>query len=281
MLKLFGLGFALLCCTGFRLPKGRVKLKFQAFFMVLCLPKIEKTMRKTLLFISLLLVISCNKLKENVEGVYYYVESNDNNAASIYSSIGCSMVGAIKLEDGYYYNELTGKNMRLKYEVVDDKIIVDNQGYQLVLNIIDEETIKFSDCLFRKENDKPVNKEKEIKTSTKNTTQTLTLSKDSFDTEPAYIKDIHIVENEIYIVLDIAQIKYLEDDIKIINENPKLRTYKISSGVLVRESDCKEQRTSKYFIDNKTKILSEKENFRMISTNTKGELTYINFGCWS
>lgn len=44
----FGLGFALLCCTGLRLPKGRVKLKFQAFFMVLRMLKKRKIMRKTL-----------------------------------------------------------------------------------------------------------------------------------------------------------------------------------------------------------------------------------------
>lgn len=240
-------------------------------------------MKKALLFISILLMISCNKTNVDVEGIYYYVEPNESNDTHIYTSLGCSFVGAIKLDDGYYYNGITGDNMRFKYEVVDDKIIIENQGYQLVLNIIDAETIEFSGCLFRKKKDRPVKneKEKEIKTTTKNKTQNFVLSKDSFDNEPAYIKDILIVENEIYIVLDIAQIKYLDEDIEIINENTKLRTYKISSDVLVRESDCKEQKTSKYFIDNKTKILSEKENFRMVSTNTKGELTYINFGCWS
>lgn len=238
-------------------------------------------MKKALLFISILLMISCNKTNVDVEGIYYYVEPNESNDTNIYTSLGCSFVGAIKLDDGYYYNGITGDNMRFKYEVVDDKIIIENQGYQLVLNIIDAETIEFSGCLFRKKKDRPVKNEKEIKTTTKNKTQNFVLSKDSFDTEPAYINDILIVENEIYIVLDIAQLRYVDDDIEIINENTKLRTYKISSNVLVRESDCKEQKTSKYFIDNKTKILSEKENFRMVSTNTKGELTELNFGCWN
>lgn len=55
MLRLFGLGFALLCCTGLRLPKGRVLQKFQAFFMVLCLRKTVEKMKKALFAITTIL----------------------------------------------------------------------------------------------------------------------------------------------------------------------------------------------------------------------------------
>ena len=40
--------------------------------------------------------------------------------------------------------------MRFKYEVVDDKVVIENEGYQLVINIIDENNIELEGCLFRK-----------------------------------------------------------------------------------------------------------------------------------
>src|SRR5690554_1410001 len=230
----------------------------------------------------LIMLVSCNKLVENHyhDGVYianiigfelygeWVVRGNEIVVSN--NTFGTTKIECTQFKD------------RIEYKMPD--------GAVKILTVLENGDLKYSEILILekvKSEEEPLSDEKEEKREihqvkkSKNQTQNFVLSKDSFDNEPAYIKDILIVENEIYIVLDIAQLRYLDEDIEIINENTKLRTYKISSGVLVREFDCKEQRTSKYFIDNKTKILSEKENFRMISTNTKGELTYINFGCWS
>ena len=113
--------------------------------------------KKFMLFILLSVfsfsITSCNK--SNVEGIYYYVEQNDSankDINTIGKSLGCSMVKSIKLENGYYYNGLTENNMRFKYNIEVNKIIVENQGTQLVFNIIDNNTIEFFGCLFRKEN---------------------------------------------------------------------------------------------------------------------------------
>src|SRR5690554_5579391 len=228
----------------------------------------------------MMLVISCNKLVENHyhDGIYmgqmwdvggeWVIQGNKIIISNPLS--GVTKVECVQFKD------------RIEYKMPD--------GAVKILTVLENGDLEYSNLLILKKiksEEESLSDEKEEKREinqvkkSKNQTQNFVLSKDSFDNEPAYIKDILIVENKIYIVLDIAQIKYLDEDIEIINENTKLRTYKISSDVLVREYDCKEQKTSKYFIDNKTKILSEKENFRMVSTNTKGELTYINFGCWS
>jgi len=228
-----------------------------------------------LLFVSIL-ITSCNSENHyhdgNYEGGIFFInvtwEINGNEIL-----INNSITGTSKLQCKQYPD-------RIEYEEKD--------GTTKILYAQENGDLKMSDLVIFKKinsessNKKEISKEDNSDTSIRNKSENFDLSKDSFDNVPAYLNDIFIVENEIYIVLDIAQIKYVDDvDFEIVNENTKLRTYKISSDVLVRDFDCKEWRTSKYFVENKTKILSEKENFRMVTTNTKGKLTYINFGCWS
>jgi len=70
-------------------------------------------------------------------------------------------------------------------------------------------------------------------------------------------------------------------DFEIINKNTKLRTYKVSTNVLIKDIECKEIKTSKYLIDNKEQIKYPKLSFGLISTNNNGELTNLNLGCWN
>ena len=70
-------------------------------------------------------------------------------------------------------------------------------------------------------------------------------------------------------------------DFEIINKNTKLRTYKVSTDVLIKDIECTEINTSKYLIDNKEQIISPKLSFGLISTNNNGELTNLNLGCWN
>lgn len=115
-----------------------------------------------------------------------------------------------------------------------------------------------------------------------NNNNKLDLSKDSYDTESAIIKELKIVQNELYIVVDIVSIKDLEDfNFEIVNTNTKLRTYKVKSNVITTNSKCVVSNDSNYLIKNKNTVLNESPfGFVMISTNKFGELTEINLGCW-
>jgi hypothetical protein len=70
-------------------------------------------------------------------------------------------------------------------------------------------------------------------------------------------------------------------DFEIINKNTKLRTYKVSKDVLIKDIECTTIRNSNYLIDNKEQIISPKLFFGLISTNNNGELTNLNLGCWN
>lgn len=108
----FGLGFALLCCTGLRLPKGRVKLKFQAFFMVLRMLKKRKIMRKKFLLLALplLLLTSCDKLfniATNLEEKpFEVVDFEKSNFRKVGDSYQYEFMGTIKNVSDYIFDEV-------------------------------------------------------------------------------------------------------------------------------------------------------------------------------
>lgn len=105
-------------------------------------------MKKILLFFVLIIAFSC-KEEKSFDGIYEYIPTKENNN-NIYKS-ACSGVGYIELKDGYYYNGITKSVMRFPYKVENDKIVINNaDGGQLILDIIDENTIGFMGCLFRR-----------------------------------------------------------------------------------------------------------------------------------
>lgn len=224
----------------------------------------------------LLIMVNCNNTDDK-EGTYYK-QSDDCMGGASY----------IQFKEGYYYNGITKSAMRFKYKVEKNKIVVENHGTQIVFNIIDDNTIEFMGCKYKKGEDKTnVEKEATIETTNntieqKNKTQNFDLSKDIYENESAIIKDIFNVENDIYIVVDVIKVEYTEDmNIEIINENSKLRTYKAVLNVLIKDIQCMEASTSKYLIDNKERIISPNLSFVLISTNNKGELSNLNLGCWN
>jgi len=148
MLRLFGLGFALLCCTGLRLPKGRVLQKFQAFFMVLCLRKTVEIMIKVL-FSTLLL--SCTIFGINLdinnfknEKIVEYQQKNnvdelvgnwkfkqtipkaDPNDRTM-DGIVCKMEKVKGTKDRYIFNFWSGHRLQLRK--VDSKKLVGENAY--------------------------------------------------------------------------------------------------------------------------------------------------------
>lgn len=94
------------------------------------------------------MLFSCKDSK-SLDGIYEYVQNKENNNNNYES--GCSIVGFLELKDGYYYNGITKSTLRFPFKVENDKILIDNpDGGQLIIDIIDENTIGFMGCLFRK-----------------------------------------------------------------------------------------------------------------------------------
>ncbi len=182
-------------------------------------------------------------------------------------------------------NSITGTS-KLSCKQYPDRIeYKEKDGTTKILYAQKNGDLKMSDLVIFKKV-KTQNKEEIAIESIENQTKNFDLSKDSYENESAIIKNIINAENGVYIVVDVVQIKYSEnpddDDYKVINENPKLRTYKVIPNVLIKDSQCMESTTSNYLSHNKDRIKTVSPfGFVLITTNNKGELTKLNLGCWN
>lgn len=110
------------------------------------------------------MLLSC-KEKKSLDGIYEYVPNKENSNGAF--EIACSGVGYIELKDGYYYNGITKSTMRFPFKVENDKIVIDNSdGGQLIIDVVDKNTLGFMGCLFRKKDNEiqPVEKTNENNT---------------------------------------------------------------------------------------------------------------------
>ena len=162
-------------------------------------------MKKILLFFILSTLLSC-KSESSLDGIYEYVSNKENNG-NLYES-GCSIAGYIELKDGYYYNGVTKSSQRFPFKVENDKIIIDNpDGGQLIIDIIDKNTIELMGCLFRKkenetqptedtnENTTKQENDKRINISNTKTEETSLNSLRKFNGEYSY--DVKLLSNPI------------------------------------------------------------------------------------
>ena len=95
----------------------------------------------------------------------------------------------------------------------------------------------------------------------------------------AYLKKIYSMNGKIYVDIDIVQIHYTNvDERKIINANPKIRTYEIDDKTLIYSNDCK---TYKPFdlIKYKYALLKDK-SIILVGKSVNGKMISINFGCY-
>src|SRR5690606_39045423 len=241
----------------------------------------------------MMLVTSCNKLTENHyhDGVY---------EGEIWDIGGEWIINGNEI---IVKNDLSGTTKIMCKQFEDRIEYTMPDGTIKILTVLENGNLKFSDILIlekvqpeeeefllnEKENEKKVEREiHQVKKKLKNQTQNFDLSKDSYQNGYALIEDIKIVENEVYIVVDIVQIEYPqsedEDDYslsyEIINQNPKLRTYKAVPKIKIRTIDnCMGSTTLNYLIDNKDRIKTISPfGFVLITTNKNGELTELNLG---
>jgi len=233
-----------------------------------------------------------------------------NNSSSIYKSVHLSLEIEFELENGniltqsdfntentlFIFNGKFEKNWKPDYnsEVNDLKshyIPIDLESYPIkkvkaIIKIKAENLIDRVNEEFIIEKDVTSQWNEFIgKPISINNDNRFDLSKDSYNSQSAIIKDLKIVQNELYIVLDVVSIENTPNekyDYEIVNTNPKLRTYKIKSNVITTNSKCVVSNDTNYLIKNKNSVLNESPfGFVMISTNKFGELTEINLGCWN
>ncbi|MDB2463170.1 hypothetical protein N9W61_03620 [Algibacter sp.] len=95
-----------------------------------------------------------------------------------------------------------------------------------------------------------------------------------------YVKDIYRKDNLICVDLDIVQIKYTEEDDKIIlNENSKIRTYIIDDTTIIYTPKNCEGVTPEKLTEIKKSVLDDK-TIIVVGGSKDGVLESINFGCY-
>ncbi|MDA6072046.1 hypothetical protein NJT12_20685 [Flavobacterium sp. AC] len=102
---------------------------------------------------------------------------------------------------------------------------------------------------------------------------------DDKDEINALVKNIYEINGEVFIDLDFVQIKFKNvDERVVINENPKIRTYKVDSESLIYSKDCKTLNL-KELIRSKSKILRDK-TIILVGEAKGGRMQSLNFGCY-
>ncbi|WP_213189183.1 hypothetical protein [Cloacibacterium caeni] len=111
-------------------------------------------MKKIILFFVLITLFSCKK-GSLLEGVYEYEPNKENkeNFFQIGREMGCSMIGRFEFKNGKCYFNVLGVEQRLDYDIENNIIYLKNysgEGGETGLTIIDNNTISFMGCTFKK-----------------------------------------------------------------------------------------------------------------------------------
>lgn len=109
-------------------------------------------MRKLILLFVLGTLLSCNSNK--LEGVYFYEEVKTDDLFSMGKGIGCSMIGKFEFKDGKCYFSMMGAEQRADYEIDNGVIYLGSNALTnsgIGIKIIDENTIDYMGCTFKKD----------------------------------------------------------------------------------------------------------------------------------
>lgn len=94
-----------------------------------------------------------------------------------------------------------------------------------------------------------------------------------------YVKNIYAIGNNIYVDIDVIQIKYRNiDERYIVNQNLKIRTYLVDKNTLIYSDDCKEISPT-HLLKIKSRLLNNKEIIA-VGKSENGKMLSINFGCY-
>lgn len=93
------------------------------------------------------------------------------------------------------------------------------------------------------------------------------------------VKNIYKINGEVFIDIDFVQIKFENvDERVVVNENKKIRTYKVDQETLIYSKDRKTLNT-KELIKSKSKILQDK-TIILVGKAKDGKMESLNFGCY-
>ena len=118
-------------------------------------------MRKLILLFVFTVFVSCNSNK--FEGVYVYEEPEEKASTNFFDlagaaesgrEIGCSMIGKFEFKDGKCYYKVMGAEQRADYEIDNGVLYLGSNALTnsgIGLKIIDENTLDYIGCTFRKE----------------------------------------------------------------------------------------------------------------------------------
>lgn len=98
----------------------------------------------------------------------------------------------------------------------------------------------------------------------------------------AYVKDVKKIENHYFVTFDAVIVKHnsATGDVKIINNNRKLRTVILSTEATFMSADCKKIRVED-LAKHKEKFLKLKDRYAIpIIGIENGIVTSINFSCY-
>ncbi|TWH98761.1 carboxypeptidase-like protein [Flavobacterium tiangeerense] len=102
---------------------------------------------------------------------------------------------------------------------------------------------------------------------------------ENIDEINAIAKNIYKKNGNVYVEIDMVQIKFKNiDERVIVNDNSKIRTYLIDSNTLIYSNDCKRLSPSE-LLKNKDTLLNDK-SIIMIGQSKDGKMIDINFGCY-
>lgn len=100
--------------------------------------------------IIIFLLVSC-KQQPTIEGVFVY-SGVDKTVNSGLPESACSMVDEFEFRDGRCYYKM-GMEMRVKYVMDEGMIYLNPDGVGLSFHIIDKNTLRLDQCLFKLKND--------------------------------------------------------------------------------------------------------------------------------
>ncbi|WP_312767745.1 hypothetical protein [Epilithonimonas sp.] len=112
-------------------------------------------MIRIFLFFTLLTIFSC-KQSNSLDGIYEY-EPNKENKGNIFQmgrEMGCSIIGRFEFRDGKCYFNVMGVEQRVDYEIDNGIIYLNTNNFNnnagAGITIIDDNTLNYAGCTFRK-----------------------------------------------------------------------------------------------------------------------------------
>ncbi len=132
-------------------------------------------MIRIFLFFTLLTIFSC-KQSNSLDGIYEY-EPNKENKGNIFQmgrEMGCSIIGRFEFRDGKCYFNVMGVEQRVDYEIDNGIIYLNTNNFNnnagAGITIIDDNTLNYAGCTFRKiiENETTAEENNTIKSKLEN-----------------------------------------------------------------------------------------------------------------